>query len=68
VRWPQAGVLQAIRENRVASRSADENTSRTVDYIDWFNHRRVYQACGVIPPAELEAAYYSRNTSLAEAG
>jgi putative transposase len=34
----------------------------------WFNHRCLYQACGDIPPAELEAAYYSRNTRLAEAG
>jgi hypothetical protein len=35
VRWPQAGVLQAIRGNRVVSQSADENTSRiavTNDY------------------------------------
>jgi hypothetical protein len=30
--------------------------------------RCLYQACGDIPPAELEAAYYSRNTRLAEAG
>ncbi|MGB6455003.1 MAG: IS3 family transposase, partial [Streptosporangiaceae bacterium] len=40
----------------------------TLNYIDWFNHRRLYEVCGDIPPAELEAAYYSHNTSLAEAG
>ena len=32
-----------------------------------FNHRRLYEACGDIPPAELEAAYYSQNAVLAEA-
>jgi putative transposase len=40
----------------------------TLEYIDWFNHRRLYEACGDIPPAELETAYYSQNTALAEAG
>ena len=30
----------------------------TLEYVDWFNHRRLYEACGDIPPAELEAAYY----------
>jgi putative transposase len=29
-------------------------------YLDWFNHRRLYEYCGDIPPAELEAAYYAR--------
>lgn len=40
----------------------------TLDYVDWFNHRRLYQTCGDIPPAELETIYYRQNTSLAEAG
>ena len=36
-----------------------------MDYVDWFNHRRLYEACGDISPAELETAYYSHNASLA---
>ena len=40
----------------------------TLDYVDWFNHRRIYEHCGDIPPAELEAARYSHTTGLAEAG
>jgi len=40
----------------------------TLEHVDWFNHKRLYGACGDIPPAELEAAYYSQNTALAEAG
>jgi len=39
-----------------------------LEYVDWFNHRRLYEACGGIPPAELETAYYSQNTALTEAG
>ena len=40
----------------------------TLEYVDWFNNRRLDETCGDIPPAELEAAYYSQNTVLTEAG
>ncbi|TAK24776.1 MAG: hypothetical protein EPO26_04670 [Chloroflexota bacterium] len=30
----------------------------TIDYVDWFNHRRLHGELGMIPPAEFEAAYY----------
>ena len=30
----------------------------TAEWVDWFNHRRLYEYCGDIPPAELEQAYY----------
>jgi transposase InsO family protein len=49
-------------------RTTGQVETATLDYVDWFNHQRLYQICGDIPPAELEAAYYSHNTSLAEAG
>jgi putative transposase len=49
-------------------RTAEQVEIATLEYVDWFNHRRLYEVCGDIPPAELEAAYYSHNTSLAEAG
>jgi transposase InsO family protein len=29
----------------------------TLEWIDWFNHRRVLEPIGNIPPAELEASY-----------
>ena len=40
---------------------------RTVDHVeyaewvDWFNHRRLFEYCGDMPPAELEAADYAQN-------
>jgi putative transposase len=40
----------------------------TLHYIDWFNRQRLFEACGDMPPAELEAAYYRQNTALVEAG
>jgi putative transposase len=41
-------------------RSADQVEFATAEWVDWFNHRRLYQRCGDIPPAETETAYYSR--------
>jgi putative transposase len=32
----------------------------TAEWVDWFNHHRLYEYCGDIPPAELEAAYYAQ--------
>jgi putative transposase len=40
----------------------------TLEYAGWSSHRRLYEACGDIPPAELENAYYRQNAGLAEAG
>jgi putative transposase len=39
----------------------------TFEYVDWFNHRRLYEACGDVPPAEFEDAYYRHNNRLTEA-
>jgi putative transposase len=29
-------------------------------WVHWFNHSRLYQYCGDIPPVELETAYYAQ--------
>ncbi len=42
-------------------RSIDHVEYATAEWVDWFNHRRLYQYCGDIPPAEMEAAYYAQN-------
>ena len=49
-------------------RTAEQVEIATLHYIDWFNRQRLFEACGDIPPAELEAAYYRQNADLAEAG
>jgi putative transposase len=48
-------------------RTAEQVELATLEYTDWFNHRRLYEACGDIPPAELEDAYYRQNNRLTEA-
>jgi putative transposase len=30
----------------------------TLEYLDWFNHRRLHGELGMMPPAEFEANYY----------
>ena len=49
-------------------RTAEQVEIATLEYTDWFTHRRLYEACGDIPPANLETAYYSQDTALTEAG
>ena len=49
-------------------RTVEQVEIATLEYVDWFNHRRLYQACGDIPPAELEAAHYRQQAALVEAG
>jgi len=39
----------------------------TLEYVDWFNHRRLYEACGDILPAQLEEAFHAQQVPLTEA-
>ena len=41
-------------------RSVDHVELATAEWVDWFNHRRLYEYCGDIPPAEMEAAHYAQ--------
>ena len=34
----------------------------TLEWIDWFNHRRLFEPIGNVPPAEFEAAFPGRRT------
>lgn len=42
-------------------RTVDEVEIATAEWVEWFNHRRLYEYCGDIPPVELEAAYYAHH-------
>jgi putative transposase len=37
----------------------------TLEWVDWFNHRRLLEPIGNVPPAELEQAYYRQLTASA---
>ena len=39
----------------------------TLEWVDWFNHRRLLEPIGNIPPAEAEARYYAQTEGLAMA-
>ena len=39
-------------------RGLDDVEYATLEYVDWFNHRRLHGELGMVPPAEFEAAYH----------
>jgi putative transposase len=49
-------------------RTVEQVEIATLEYVDWFNHRRLFQACGDIPPVELEQAHYRQHAALVEVG
>ena len=49
-------------------RTVDHVEIATLDWVDWFNHRRLLEVNGDLPPVELEQAYYRQHTGLTEAG
>jgi putative transposase len=42
-------------------RTVDEVELATAEWVDWFNHRRLYEYCGDISPVELETAYCAQH-------
>ena len=47
-------------------RGLDDVELATLEYVDWFNHRRLHSACGDIPPVEFEDHYYRQIAGLIE--
>jgi transposase InsO family protein len=39
-------------------RNIDAVEYDTLEWVDWFKHRRLLEPIGNVPPAELEQAYY----------
>src|SRR3954447_13797056 len=48
-------------------RSAETVEFATLEWVDWFNDRRLLEPIGNIPPAEAEARYYPKQDGLAMA-
>jgi putative transposase len=40
----------------------DEVEYATLEWVDWFNHRRLLEPIGHVPPAEFEATYRRKQT------
>ena len=41
-------------------RSCEAVEFATLEWVDWFNHRRLFEPIGNVPPAEAEARYYDQ--------
>src|SRR3954453_1331162 len=54
--------IELVR-NRGPWRGLDDLEYATLEWVDWFNHRRLFEAHGHIPPAEHEENYYRQNSS-----
>ena len=49
--------------NRGPWRGLDDVELATLEWVDWFNHRRLFEAHGQIPPAEFEQLHYRQKNS-----
>jgi transposase InsO family protein len=49
---------EVIRKNG-PWRNLDEVEFATLEWVDWFNNRRLLSSIGDVPPAEFEAMYYA---------
>jgi hypothetical protein len=36
----------------------------TLEWVDWFNHRRLLEPIGNVPPTEFEASYYHSTSQM----
>ena len=48
-------------------RNVDAVEYATLEWVDWFNNRRILEPIGWVPPAEYEEVYYQGQSTLAEA-
>jgi len=44
-------------------KNSDEVEFKTLGWVDWFNHRRLLEPIGYVPPVEYEAMYYQQQTA-----
>jgi putative transposase len=49
-------------------RNVENVEAETAGWVHWFNHERLMEINGDLPPVELEQAHYRHNAGLAEAG
>jgi putative transposase len=49
-------------------RTVDHVEAATLHWIDWFNHHRLLEVNGDLPPIQLEHAHYRQTTGLTETG
>ena len=45
---------------KATSTNPDQVEYATLEWVDWFNHRRLLEPIGYVPPAEFQAAYHQK--------
>ena len=64
---PIIGLYKAeVIHRRGPWRSFEAVEFATLEWVDWFNHRRLLEPIGNVPPAEAEARYYAQREVLPE--
>ena len=61
------GLYKAEVIHRRSWKSFEQLELATLEWVDWFNNRRLLESIGNIPPAEAEATYYQQARELAMA-
>ena len=61
-RWPKASraVQDRTRPRRGPWQGLDDLELATLEYLDWFNHRRLHGQIGMIAPVARERAFYQQ--------
>ncbi|GAA4638953.1 IS3 family transposase [Actinoallomurus vinaceus] len=62
------GTFKAELIHRRTWRTRDQVEYAVVEWIGWYNHRRLHSAIGHVPPAEYETSYYRSINTLASTG
>ena len=69
VRWTGStinGLYKAqLIHRRAPSKTKESLELATLEWLAWFNHHRLLEPIGYIPPAEAEENYYRQSTSQA---
>lgn len=65
-----AGTINGLYKTEVIRRRGPWRTLEavefgTLEWVDWFNHRRLLEAIGNIPPAEAEARHHAQAENVA---
>ena len=45
-------------------RNVEDVEFATLEWVHWFNHRRLLEPIGNVPPAEFESSYYQSTSQL----
>jgi len=54
-----------VIRRRGSWRSLEAVEFATLEWVDWFNHRRLLEPIGNVPPAEAEEHYYAQLQEIA---